>query len=77
MYHERIYSNGIENKMYSNGSFDVYQFNWTNTAGERKKAFGIRRTDRPQDGMIFAHTDYDYVIRIADKYKNELLTDCK
>lgn len=65
-----------KNMVYSNGSFNVYELR-RNIAGQPKKAYGIRRADRPQDGMIFAHTDYDYVIRIADKYKKELLTDRK
>ena len=63
--------------VYSNGSFNVYELIWINIAGQPEKSYGIRRADRPQDGIIFAHADYDYVIRIADKYKKELLTDRK
>ena len=69
---EHIYSNGIENKMYSNGSFDVFEFTWRNIAGQPKKAYGIRRADRPQDGMIFSHTNLDYCKKIADDYKNSM-----
>lgn len=61
----------MEKIVYDNGKFCVFQYSYEKLYVPLT-AYGIRRTDRPQDGVIFAHTDYDYVIRIADKYKKEL-----
>lgn len=61
--------------IYSNGSFDVFKFAWQNKAkgNDLVIAYGIKRTDKPQDGMIFSHTDKDFVIKIADNYKKTLI----
>ena len=63
----------MENVVYSNGSFDVFSFTTKAKFYDLTiEMYGIRRTDRPQDGMIFAHTDKDFCIKIADRYKKEL-----
>lgn len=63
----------MDNIVYDNGSFCVFEFTckakFHNTVFQM---YGIRRTDRPQDGMIFSHTDLDYCKKIADDYKNTL-----
>ena len=58
--------------VYSNGSFDVFRYRYESIISPVIYAYGIRRTDRPQDGMIFANADKDYCIKIADGYKETL-----
>lgn len=60
--------------IYSNGSFDVFEY-FCNVNGKQMTAYGIRRTDRPQDGMIFSSPDSSFTIRIADSYKKTLTKD--
>ena len=56
--------------IYDNGSFYVYQYEWFNKrTNEFAIAYGIRRTGKTQDGMIFSHTNKEYTIKIADDYK--------
>ena len=64
----------MDNIVYDNGSFYVYSFTWINRLKGNNicTAYGIKRTDRPQDGMIFSHTNLDYCKKIADDYKNIL-----
>lgn len=64
----------MDNVVYSNGSFDVFKFKYKELFEHSPLyvGYGICRTDRPQDGMIFAHTDKDYCIKIADGYKETL-----
>ena len=57
--------------VYSNGAFDVFAY-ITTVSGKSITAYGIRRTDRPQDGMIFACPNKDYSIHVADGYKETL-----
>ena len=59
--------------VYDNGSFYVFQYEWFSKLTNSKQiAYGIRRSDRPQDGMIFSHSDFDFCKRIADNYKETL-----
>jgi len=52
---------------YSNGAYEVFRIK-----DSKITAYGIRRTDRPQDGMIFSHIDPDFCRKIADEYKQIL-----
>ena len=52
---------------YNNGVYEVFSIK-----GGAVKAYGIRRIDRPQDGMIFSHIDPDFCRKIADEYKQIL-----
>ena len=61
----------MEKTIYDNGAFYVFEYTAT-LDGRQITAYGIRRTDRPQDGMIFANADKDYCIKIADGYKETL-----
>lgn len=64
----------MDNIVYDNGSFYVYTFTWHDRfrTGNVYTAYGIKRTDRPQDGMIFSHTNLDYCKKIADDYNNSM-----
>ena len=63
----------MEKVIYDNGKFCVFQYSYSNLCvPQDTTAYGVRRTDRPQDGMIFAHYDKDFCISIADKYKKAL-----
>ena len=66
----------MEKIVYDNGKFCVFQYSYEKLYVPLT-AYGIRRTDRPQDGMIFSHTNLDYCKKIADDYKKQLLTDRK
>ena len=61
----------MEKTIYDNGAFYVFEYTAA-LDGRQITAYGIRRTDRPQDGMIFACPDKDYSIHVADRYKKEL-----
>ena len=61
----------MEKTIYDNGAFYVFEYPAA-LDGRQITAYGIRRTDRPQDGMIFANADKDFCIKIADGYKETL-----
>ena len=66
----------MDNIVYDNGAFYVYSYTW-NENDNIYTAYGIKKTDRPQDGMLFSHTDKYFCIDIADKYKNIITKENK
>ena len=64
----------MEKTIYDNGSFCVFQFNARPSVHDTAFImYGIRRTDRKQDGMIFANADKDFCIKVADDYKKAMI----
>ena len=56
-----------------NGSFCVYRYSYRNNMKNNDIviAYGIKRSGQ-QNGMLFSHSDKDFCIAIADKYKKSM-----